>query len=834
MAAVHEAARREIEAAVRRQQFVLDAIPGMVSYWSRELRIESCNARYAQRFHSTPERIRGKLLRELLGEELFGSVVQNIELALAGVPQTFERTITDPGSVPRRYSISYVPELRDGAVDGLCVLITDVTSRDVALTALVQSEERYRALFEHMQTGFALHEVITDDYEKPVDYVFLACNAAYTAMTGLQPAQIVGKRVTQVLPGTESDPADWIGVFGRVALTGQSIHLENYSEAIGRWYDVVAYRPAPRMFAVLIHDVTERRKIVAELAAQHEQLSVTLRSIGDGVITTDRLGRIEYLNPVAERLTGWTLQAAAGRALIEVFHVIDEVTRLPVGSPAELFLAQAPTGAAHEPRFNEQRVLIARDGREFCLADSAAPIRDDAGAVRGVVVVFHDISEQRELAREMSYRASHDALTGLPNRLEFDACLQRELATAQQAGAVHTLLYIDLDQFKIVNDACGHTVGDELLRQIAELLRGCVRAGDTLARLGGDEFGVILAHCDAEPAQGIAQSICEQIDAFRFIHEGRRYRIGASIGVVPLDRRWTSAAAVLQAADVACYAAKESGRNRVHAYADPGGVAQASQGLMRWATRLQEAIEEDRFVLYGQRIAALQPGVDGDHYEILVRMIDEQGGIVLPGAFMPSAERYQLVGRIDRWVLQNVLRWMRDNRARMASVGMLAINLSGHSVGDRSFHRHAEELMRELDADAGKICFEITETAAISNLGDATRFFNTMRVNGCRFALDDFGSGLSSFAYLKTLPVDFLKIDGQFVRNAHRDAVDRATVRCIQEVARVVGKRTIAECVESPEALALMREMGVDFAQGYAIHRPEPLDAALRGVAAAG
>ncbi len=813
--------------ALRREQTILDSLPVMVSYWSRDLRIEVCNRRYAERFHLTPEQIRGRMLRDLVGDAIVDSVRQNLELALAGVPQSFERMVTDPGAAPRRYSISYLPDVREGRVEGISVVITDVTRREDALTALVQSEERYRALFEHMQTGFALHEIVTDERNRPVDYVFLACNAAYTAMTGLRPEAIVGKRVTEVLPGTENDPADWIGVFGAVALTGRSVHLENFSEAIGRWYDVVAYRPAPNLFAVLIQDVTESRKMVAELAAQHERLSVTLRSIGDGVIATDEHGRIEYLNPVAERLTGWPLAEAAGRALAQVFRVVDETSRQPAVDPAAALLAQQPRAEARDPRLQESSILVARDGREIYVSDSAAPIRDNTGRIRGVVLVFHDISEQRELAREMSYRASHDALTGLPNRPEFDSCLQRELASAHDTGAVHTLLYIDLDQFKIVNDACGHSVGDELLRQIAALLRRCVRTGDTLARLGGDEFGVILSHCEAEPAHDIAQSICEQIDAFRFVHEGRRYRIGSSIGIVPLDRRWPSAAAILQAADVACYTAKELGRNRVHAYADSEGAALASQGLMRWATRLQEAIEENRFVLFCQRIAALRPDAGAAHYEILVRMIDEHGALVLPGAFMPAAERYQLVGRIDRWVLHNVLDWLREHDASLDAVGMLAINLSGHSIGDRGFHRYAEDILRESGVDGRRICFEVTETATIANMGDATRFFAAMRALGCRFALDDFGSGLSSFGYLKTLPVDFLKIDGQFVRDAHADALDQATVRCIRDLARVVGKQTIAEWVESAEVLALMRAMDIDFAQGYAVHRPEPIDAIL-------
>jgi len=483
----------------------------------------------------------------------------------------------------------------------------------------------------------------------------------------------------------------------------------------------------------------------------------------------------------------------------------------------------ADTRVDGDPHFGFVRVDVP-DGPHKMVA-----VTKDARQTRllGAVLVFHDITEQRALTREMSYRASHDALTQLPNRAEFDQRLQRELSAAHQTGLSHALLYIDLDQFKIVNDACGHAIGDTLLQQVGAVLRSCVRAGDTLARLGGDEFGVILSHCDADAAGRIAQNICDRLDDFRFIHETHRFRVGASIGVVPLDRRWANTAAVLQAADAACYAAKEAGRNRVHAYADPEGTVQAHQGQMRWVTRLQQAIEEDRFALYCQKIEALSPDGKGAHCEILLRMIDDDGSIILPGAFMPAAERYQLAGRVDRWVLRRALSWMRDCRDRLERVSTIAINLSGQSIGDRGFHVFVEELLRETGVDAGKICFEVTETAAISNLADATLFFESMRVHGCRFALDDFGSGLSSFAYLKSLPVDYLKIDGQFVRHAHIDALDRATVRCIQEVAHVVGKKTIAEFAESAEVCEVLRAMGVDYAQGYAIHRPEPIELVL-------
>jgi len=802
---------------------VVGSVSSQVGYWDTELKLCFANRQYAAFLGRTAEQIVGLPMHEVLEPRIYERNLPHARAALAGETRVFERRIS-PRDAPARFvSVSYVPDWREGRVAGFCVLVTDVSRAHDADLALAQSEERYRALFEHMQTGFALHEVVLDAQGVPVDYVFLACNPAYTAMTGLTPEKILGRRVTEALPGTEKDPADWIGVFGKVAITGRSVHLQNYSEAISRWYDVVAYSPGKNLFAVLLQDVTEQRRASAELAAEHERVRVTLHSIGDGVITTDRNGRVEYLNPVAERLTGWTAELAAGRPLMEVFQVVDEGSRAPSANPVDSIIARERDGEHVDRRVHDPRLLIARDGREYNISDSVAPIRGDQGAVLGAVLVFNDITEQRALAREMSHRATHDALTQLPNRAEFDHRLQRELGAAQQSGLAHALLYIDLDQFKIVNDACGHAVGDLLLQQVGEVLRSCVRAGDTLARLGGDEFGVILAHCDSDAALRIGQDMCDRIEEFRFVHENHRFRVGASIGVVPLDRRWPNTAAVLQAADAACYSAKEAGRNRVHAYTDPAGSAQERQGQMRWVTRLQQAIEEDRFTLYCQKIASLHPQDAGEHYEILVRMLAENGDIILPGAFIPAAERYQLAGRVDRWVLRQVLQWMQANRPRLATISTIAINLSGQSIGDRSFHRYAEELMRDTNGDGSKICFEITETAAISNLGDATHFFEAMKVQGCRFALDDFGSGLSSFAYLKSLPVDYLKIDGQFVRDAHTDAVDRATVRCIQEVAHVVGKQTIAEFAESLEVCQLLRDMGVDYAQGYAIHRPEPL-----------
>jgi diguanylate cyclase (GGDEF)-like protein/PAS domain S-box-containing protein len=568
-------------------------------------------------------------------------------------------------------------------------------------------------------------------------------------------------------------------------------------------------------------DITEQRRLAARLADQHEMLRVTLRSIGDGVITTDAAGMVTWLNPVAERLTGWTAEEAAGLPLAEVFNILNEDTREPVASPVDVCLAEGRVvGLANHT------LLLSREGGEYGIEDSAAPIRSEQGEVLGVVLVFHDVSEQRRLSGEMSYRASHDSLTGLVNRSEFETRLRWLLHMAHADQSENALLYIDLDEFKIINDTCGHAAGDQVLRQVARLLAEVVRASDTLARLGGDEFAIILDHCSAKQAFLLAQRICDRMESFRFTHEERRFRIGASIGLVPVDERWTTTEAIMQAADSSCYAAKEAGRNRVHCWFDSDRSMHARRGEMQWTERLEQALEENRFVLFAQRIQPLDHRHDGIHAEVLLRLMEKDGSLVAPGAFLPAAERYHLAPRIDRWVLQRALTWMQGLPAPLPGVvDTICVNLSGQSVGDRAFHNWAIELLTEAGARTrARLCLEITETAAITNLADAASFVGKVRALGVRVALDDFGSGAASFGYLKNLAVDFLKIDGQFIRDLINDRLDEAAVRCFADVARVAGLRTVAECVDDPDVLQQLRSMGVNFAQGYLIHRPAPID----------
>lgn len=569
-------------------------------------------------------------------------------------------------------------------------------------------------------------------------------------------------------------------------------------------------------------DVTPMRALTSELAEQHALLRVTLRSIGDAVITTDASCNVTWLNPTAEKMTGWPVDLAKGHPVSQVFTILKADTR-------EVAICPIITCLLHGQNVElmDDAILISRDGSEYGIEDSAAPIRNEQGEVLGAVLVFHDVTEQRRLAGEMTYRATHDDLTGLYNRSEFEKRIKNTIENAATSDAENAMFLVDLDQFKLVNDACGHAVGDQLLQQIANLLLACVRPEDSVARLGGDEFGVLLEQCDIESAQSIAQDLCNRMDQFRFEHEQRRFRIGTSIGLVPLDSRWKDVSNAIRAADVACYAAKDAGRNRVHVWLDTDENINTRNADMKWATRLERAIDDDQFVLYAQQIDSLSDTGGGVHAEVLLRMYDDDNKLKLPGIFLSAAERFHLASRIDRWVLQHTLTHLLGLRD-LGSVSMLCINLSGQSVGDRKFHRDAIKLLTNAGNDiCSRICIEITETSVVTNMANASLFIDELHELGIRVALDDFGAGASSFGYLKLLNVDILKIDGQFIKNMLHDSLDAAAVRCFVDVARVQGLQTVAEYVINAEVLEHVKNMGVDFAQGFYLYQPEPIEQLL-------
>ena len=568
--------------------------------------------------------------------------------------------------------------------------------------------------------------------------------------------------------------------------------------------------------AVLVARVVKRAE--TSIFNEKELAQVTLHSIGDAVITTDGEGNIRYLNPVAERLTGWQTKVASGHPLGKVFRVVDAQTRAPVNVLTEDECAREGRG--------ESLLLIGDEARECPIETSCAPIRDREGYIVGNVLVFRDVSKAQYLAQQLSWQASHDALTGLVNRHEFERRLTQLLETAQRDRKAHALLYIDLDQFKIVNDTCGHAAGDQLLLHLAVILQQKIRERDVIARLGGDEFGVLLEGCPLDQARRVADNLLEAVNDFRFVWQDKYFEIGASIGVVPITADTESMARAMSTADAACYAAKDEGRNRVHVFEPDDRELAQRHGEMQWLSRINRAFDDERFRLYYQGIApAAQPGVFA-HYEVLLAMVDEKGGLVPPMAFIPAAERYGLMPSIDRWVIRNLFarhgeQW-RDCRAQTGSGQWLyAVNISGVSLSDDQFLHFLREHIDAYEVPPKALCFEVTETAAITNLAKASRFMRELRGLGCHFALDDFGSGMSSFHYLKSLPVDYIKIDGAFVRDMVHDPMDHALVEAINRIGHVLGLKTIAESVETPETLAAVRALGIDYAQGFSLHRPQ-------------
>jgi diguanylate cyclase (GGDEF)-like protein/PAS domain S-box-containing protein len=527
---------------------------------------------------------------------------------------------------------------------------------------------------------------------------------------------------------------------------------------------------------------------------------------------------VDYVNPIAEKMTGWPAAEARGRNVTEIVKLVADGGQEPIEDPVRFALASG------EPlHLADQTALVSRRGLEVPIQATVAPIRDRLGQMAGAVIVFSDVSRERRMKRLLSYQAAHDALTGLINRREFESRLNSAIESSRADTQVrHAMIYVDLDQFKVVNDTCGHPAGDQLLRQVTGLLQTRVRANDVLARLGGDEFGVLLEHCTPEQALRIADSLRQAIHELRFQWGTNTMQIGASIGIVEIDHRTETVATLLSAADIACYSAKDGGRNRVQVY-DPAS-ASARHREMRWMSRLTNARDEGRLDIVFQPIVRIAGGraKTRPHYELLLRLLDENGQMVLPDEFIPAAERYNLMPSLDRWVVEKVLRDIvpstRDGIEEAAFT--VAINLSGTTLSDPGFLEFLVDSLEAHEPTPGVLCFEVTETAAITNLGHASYLMREMASRGCLIALDDFGSGLSSFNYLRTLPVNYLKIDGNFVQNVASDPIDRSMVEAIVQIGKAIGIETVAERVETVEVLNTLREIGVGYAQGFLCGRP--------------
>jgi diguanylate cyclase (GGDEF)-like protein/PAS domain S-box-containing protein len=707
-----------------------------------------------------------------------------------------------------------VPSAAEETLMGRAAQLAGIAiERRLGEEALRSSEAKFRGLFESIAEGV---------YQSGRDGRLLSVNPAFVAMLGYRSAEEI-----YALPSAASlywDPSDRAEFARRVDSQGeirdaeflmrrrdgqQLVVLENarpMSDAAGRH---VGYEGT-------ITNITERKRAEQAIFAEKERAQVTLESIGDAVISTDAEGRIEYINPVAESLTAWSLADARGQRIGAVLNLVNEITREPLESSADAALGRGGSGTPAP----DHSVLITRTGHEVAISESAAPICDRQGKVIGAVVVFHDVTKERRLRRALSWQASHDALTGLINRREFDNRLHGALLSAQRGEGAYALLYIDLDQFKVVNDTCGHQAGDRLLRDVTGLLQTRVRASDIIARLGGDEFGVLLEGVSPEQATRIAEGVRQGIRDFRFVWGATTLSVGASIGIVQIRADTENVASVMSAADIACYAAKDAGRNRIHVYGADGLSHRHKE--MHWVARVTQATEDDRLELFFQPIVPLAETAGPAFHELTVRLRDDTGELVAPTEFIPAAERYNVMSAIDRWVVERAIALLHERQRAGKALPLLAVNLSGTSLNDQSFVDFVLQSVGE-PAIAAALCFEITETAAVTSLSNARFLMSELKARGCKFSLDDFGTGVSSFVYLKSLPVDFLKIDGQFISHITQDPVNRSMVEAIAKVGRALGIATVAECVESEAVLKELRRIGVDYVQGFHLANPLPV-----------
>jgi len=702
--------------------------------------------------------------------------------------------------------------------DGFNQMAKSIQSRIIEITETSQALSTKTAEFESLFNSIADGVVFLSPNQ-----TCLSINTAIFNLFGYQQEELIGHKIDLLCATTEDFELSERLIYASASPNANHSYELMLKRSDGSCFigEVNASKVLDNKgyhigFIAVIRDISIRKQFEQDLMEATEKAQVTLESIGDAVITTDDKGLVQYLNPVAEALTGWSTIESIGRPLPEVFNIRNEKTKKTVENPVERCLREnVIVGLANHTE------LINRNGNEYAIEDSAAPIRDKQGKILGVILVFHDVSKARNLTNQLNWQASHDSLTGLINRFEFEIRLGKMLEPTYTESE-HAMLYIDLDQFKVVNDTCGHIAGDELLKQLSQLFQHHKRERDTLARLGGDEFGMLLENCPAGQAKKIAEGIISDLKLFHFLWKDKIFVTGASIGMVPFkndDNETISS--LMSAADLACYSAKDAGRNRVHVYQHSNQELIQRHGEMQWVTKIQNALEDDLFELYCQPIVSADDlNKHVEHYEILIRMRDTDGQLILPLSFLPAAERYNLMPDIDRWVINNVIAQLHQFSSKIEL--KIAINLSGKSLSDLHFLDFVIQIFEEKRIRGEQICFEITETAAITNLSQVTRFITALQKHGCQFSLDDFGSGLSSFRYLKNLNVNFLKIDGAFVQDMADDLVDRSMVESINQIGHVMSMKTIAEYVENQETLDMLREMNVDFVQGYHISMPFP------------
>ncbi|MGB8327030.1 MAG: EAL domain-containing protein [Steroidobacteraceae bacterium] len=687
----------------------------------------------------------------------------------------------------------------------------------------------YPHLFAEL--GDRIHEVVVIHGE-----TIQFANRQFANLIGIDRAELVGRKLEDLVPPEYSE---FVGENIRRQLAGGAAAERFEIEMVGLQGQVSRLEIASAMMeyagkpALLITGVevvptqilpqlnlipTEEPAAPAPAAAS--AAARALHSLAEAIVTTDAGGQIESCNPAAEQLLGVGAEAARGRTLEDLAGLVDESDRKRLSDPVRQALS-----SGMPVTLGRRAALMSRaSGTERSIELSASPMKDEAGQVSGAVVLLHDVTELRGLTRQMSYQATHDALTGLVNRREFEHRLGEALAAAQRGDGSHVLCYLDLDRFKLVNDTSGHLAGDSMLREVAKLLRDAVRDSDTVGRLGGDEFGLLLIGCPLDKARQITDDLCRTVGDYRFVWKDKLFNIGVSVGIVELSRESGTLEEVLSAADSACYVAKKQGSGHVSVYSAHDEAVARHTGEIQWLQRLQSALRDNRFELYYQPIIpAFGNDGDGPAMEVLVRLKDDAGNEMAPAEFVRAAERYRLMGLVDRWVVQTTLAAVGRGAVHLPGSRCVAINVSGQTLADQSFLEFIVDLFDRTGVPPNQICFEITESAVIANPDQARRFVGVLHGMGCHFALDDFGSGLGSFSNLKNLPLDFLKIDGSFMRNLGGDTVNQAMVTAMIKLARTLNFRVIAEQVEDAASLEAARRLGFDYLQGYAVGRPQPL-----------
>jgi diguanylate cyclase (GGDEF)-like protein/PAS domain S-box-containing protein len=659
----------------------------------------------------------------------------------------------------------------------------------------------------------------------------LLANESAAALIGMEPAQLIGRDVVDLVK-----PA-YRALFRKSVarrLVGEEvprrleIQLINGDQS-GLWVEVqsstIEFNGRAAILSVA-RDISHRKSLEVSLSRSKRQAQFTLESIGEGVVTTDNDGRIDYMNLAAENLIGVNRDDATGHTIGELFKLVDDSDRRSLGDPVDRCLSMR-----RRVNMGRRAVMVTHDGEhEHSVELSASPIRGPGDSISGAVVVFHDVGELRGLTQKMSYQAAHDPMTGLINRREFERRLDESMDAAHSDEAVHMLFYMDLDRFKAVNDSCGHLAGDNMLREVATLIKDQVRESDYVGRLGGDEFGALLIGCPVDKARQIATDICTAVADYRFVWKDKIFDIGISIGLVEISHTSGTVQDVMAAADSACYVAKQEGRGKVHIYSARDEIIARERGDIQWLRKLQSALHDGSFELAVQPIISMTRSAEsGPAVEIFLRLPDGRGRDLDTADFLHPAERYQLMPQIDRWVVKATLAAIAGGEIRLARDRSCAINLSGQTIGDEGFLGFVVEALDRSGVSPSAICFEVTEKAILENVQHAQRFIEVLHGIGCEFALDNFGSGMGAFASLKELPIDYLKIDGKYTRNLETDEVNQEMVSAMIKLARTLKFRVVAEQVEHQEDFDWLRDVGIDFVQGHFVERPVSLGSATTG-----